>query len=116
MAACPHSSPRSVIKGEFAHIAKNLEFPNRHGKAFDFDICVPIRLQTPGGRREALWPSRQCVAVGGELNERFQAARVFICIVGDVAEILDSSFSVGSLQVSLSVIWLRTRYSFLALG
>lgn len=62
--------------------------------------------------------------MGRELGEGFQTARVLIPVVGDVTEILDSSFSVAFitfaasaefLLVSLSVIQLGTSYSFLAL-
>ena len=65
------------------------------------------------------------MAVGGEPGEGFQTARVFIPVVGDVTETLDSSFLVAfitlaasaeSLPVSLSVIQLGTSYSFLAPG
>ena len=78
-----------------------------------------------GGGREALWPSGQCAAVGGELGEGSQTARVLIPVVGDAPEILDSSFSVAfitlaasaeSLPLLLGVIQVGTSYSFLALS
>lgn len=84
-------------------------------------MCVTVGLQTSGGGREALWPSGQYAAVGGELGEGFQTASVLIPVAADATDILDSSFPVAFLTLAVSpgvtqCLPARNQLQFLSLG
>lgn len=72
-------------------------------KAFDLSV-LQSGYKHPGGGREALWPSGQYAAVGGDLGEGFRTAGVLIPAVGDVTEILDSSFSIAFITFAASAV------------
>lgn len=67
-------------------------------------LCYNQVTNIPGGGREALWPSGQYAAVDRELWEGFLTARVLIPAVGDITEILDSSFSVAFITSAVSAV------------
>lgn len=91
-------------------------------KALDLSV-LQSGYKHPGGGREALWPSGQYAAVGGEPGEGFHTPGNLIPAVGDVPEIFNSFFSAAFIAFaasavphSITVIQPGTSYSFLALG
>lgn len=52
-------------------------------KAFDLS-ALQSGYEHPGGGREALWPSGQHAAVGGQPGEGFQTAGILSPAAGDV--------------------------------